>query len=210
MVLRFREDKIRRLETLSKGLLSVDSYLADEKKMLMEELELMREKVDRNPELTRFAMENIRLLDQIRRYGQSECRSYLVDLQCSRRFCAQWLHLESAEPQLMDVGFGCLQPTGISRRRRERCDAGGDIKFTRPASGSAGWEDSCRSRPCPSHNSSGVFRTDMAMLDWNLIRECSQSLRSRQTNSFLLLIRKRPWHQSWPRQRVRMTFYDLR
>lgn len=78
MVLRFREDKIRRLETLSKGLLSVDSYLADEKKMLMEELELMREKVDRNPELTRFAMENIRLLDEIRRYGPLECRWYLV------------------------------------------------------------------------------------------------------------------------------------
>lgn len=69
MILRFREDKIRRLETLSKGLLSADSYFADEKKMLMEELELMREKVDRNPQLTRFAMENIRLLDQIRRYG---------------------------------------------------------------------------------------------------------------------------------------------
>uniref|UniRef100_A0A7I4DZD3 Kinesin motor domain-containing protein n=1 Tax=Physcomitrium patens TaxID=3218 RepID=A0A7I4DZD3_PHYPA len=64
MILRFREDKIRRLETLSQGLLSVDSYLAEEGKMLMEELQLMREKVDRNPELTRFAMENIRLLDQ--------------------------------------------------------------------------------------------------------------------------------------------------
>lgn len=68
MILRFREDKIRRLETLSKGLLSVDSYLAEEKNMLMEEIQLMREKVDRNPELTRFAMENIRLLDQLRRY----------------------------------------------------------------------------------------------------------------------------------------------
>lgn len=67
MILRFREDKIRRLETLSQGLLSVDSYLAEEGKMLMEELQLMREKVDRNPELTRFAMENIRLLDQFHR-----------------------------------------------------------------------------------------------------------------------------------------------
>lgn len=68
MVLRFREDKIRRLETLSKGLLSVDSYLVEEKNMLMEEIQLIQEKVDRNPELTRFAMENIRLLDQLRRY----------------------------------------------------------------------------------------------------------------------------------------------
>ena len=68
MILRFREDKIRRLETLSKGLLSVDSYLVEEKNMLMEEIQLIQEKVDRNPELTRFAMENIRLLDQLRRY----------------------------------------------------------------------------------------------------------------------------------------------
>ena len=74
MVLRFWEDKIQRLETLSKGLLSVDSYLANEKKMLMEELELMREKVDHNHELTRFAMENIRLLDQIHRYNEFERR----------------------------------------------------------------------------------------------------------------------------------------
>lgn len=65
MILRFREDKIRRLESLSKGLLSMDSHLEEEKQMLMQELQLMREKVDRNPELTRFAMENIRLLDQL-------------------------------------------------------------------------------------------------------------------------------------------------
>ena len=89
MVLRFREDKIRRLETLSKGLLSVDSYLADEKKMLMEELELMREKVDRNPELTRFAMENIRLLDQIRRYSRFEGR--LLKLWWWRRYRAHYV-----------------------------------------------------------------------------------------------------------------------
>ncbi len=43
----------------------MDSHLEEEKQMLMQELQLMREKVDRNPELTRFAMENIRLLDQL-------------------------------------------------------------------------------------------------------------------------------------------------
>ncbi len=67
MVLRFREEKIQRLESLSQGVLEVDTYLAEEKKMLCEELQLLRGRINRNPELTRFAMENIRLLDQIKR-----------------------------------------------------------------------------------------------------------------------------------------------
>jgi kinesin family protein 15 len=67
MVLRFRDEKIQRLESLSQGVLEVDTYLAEEKKMLSEELQLLRGRINRNPELTRFAMENIRLLDQIKR-----------------------------------------------------------------------------------------------------------------------------------------------
>lgn len=67
MMLRFREDKIKRLESLSAGLLSADTYLMHEKNSLVEELQLTQAKVDRNPELTRFAMENIRLLDKLRR-----------------------------------------------------------------------------------------------------------------------------------------------
>jgi kinesin family protein 15 len=65
-------------ETRLKELVSGDSDLVDQKKMLTEGLEVMREKVDPNPELTRFAFENISLREQIRRYGQLECRSYLV------------------------------------------------------------------------------------------------------------------------------------
>lgn len=67
MMLKFREDKIRRMETLLKGQVSIDSYLLEEKHALSEEIQLLRAKVDRNPEVTRFALENIRLLDQLRR-----------------------------------------------------------------------------------------------------------------------------------------------
>jgi kinesin family protein 15 len=67
MLLRFREDKITRLEALSAGVTSADMYLRQERDWLMNELRLMQEKADRNPELTRFAMENIRLLEQLRR-----------------------------------------------------------------------------------------------------------------------------------------------
>jgi kinesin family protein 15 len=68
MMLRFREDKIKRLESVASGFLSADAFLVQEKNALVEELQLVQGRLDRNPELTRFAMENIRLLEQLRRY----------------------------------------------------------------------------------------------------------------------------------------------
>ncbi|MQL99201.1 hypothetical protein Taro_031920 [Colocasia esculenta] len=68
MMLKFREDKIHRMESLVDGLMPADSYLLEEKNSLAEEIQLLRSKVDRNPEVTRFAWENIRLLDQLRRF----------------------------------------------------------------------------------------------------------------------------------------------
>lgn len=71
MMLRFREDKIKRLESLSAGFLTAELYLMQEKNTLVEELQLLQAKIDRNPELTRFAMENIRLLEQLRRFANN-------------------------------------------------------------------------------------------------------------------------------------------
>lgn len=68
MMLRFREDKIKRLESLVNGSLPAESYLIEENRALSEEIQLLQSKLDRNPEVTRFASENIRLLDQLRRY----------------------------------------------------------------------------------------------------------------------------------------------
>lgn len=67
MMLRFREDKIQRLESLLGNNKSADSFWLEENRVLSEEVQLLRAKIDRNPELTRFALENIRLLDQLRR-----------------------------------------------------------------------------------------------------------------------------------------------
>lgn len=66
MMLRFREEKIKRLELLADGLVSADKYLVDENNTLIEEMQLLRARIDRNPELTRFALENIRLIEQLR------------------------------------------------------------------------------------------------------------------------------------------------
>lgn len=68
MMLKFREDKIQRMESVVAGLIPVDSYLQEENSVLSEENEILRSKVDRNPEVTRFAVENIRLLEQLKRY----------------------------------------------------------------------------------------------------------------------------------------------
>lgn len=64
-MLRFREEKIKQLEFLVHGKLSFDTYLEEENKALLEEIQLLRARTDRNPELTRFALENIRLQEQL-------------------------------------------------------------------------------------------------------------------------------------------------
>ncbi|XP_024960060.1 kinesin-like protein KIN-12D [Cynara cardunculus var. scolymus] len=68
MMLKFREDKIHRMESLLAGSIPADSYLLEENNMLTEEIQMIRVKADRNPEVTRFALENIRLLEQLRRF----------------------------------------------------------------------------------------------------------------------------------------------
>ena len=67
MMLKFREDKIQRMESLLSGSIPADSYLLEENNTLSEEIRILRAKVDRNPEVTRFAVENIRLLEQLKR-----------------------------------------------------------------------------------------------------------------------------------------------
>ncbi|KAL5713441.1 hypothetical protein ACHQM5_015513 [Ranunculus cassubicifolius] len=68
MMLKFREDKIQKLESGLDGSAPSDTYLLEENNILSKELELLRAKIDRNPEVTRFALENIRLLDKLRRF----------------------------------------------------------------------------------------------------------------------------------------------
>ncbi|KAH9695751.1 kinesin-like protein KIN-12D [Citrus sinensis] len=70
MMLRFREDKIQRMELLLGGSLPADSFLLEENRALSEQIQLLQSKIDRNPEVTRFALENIRLLEQLRRFQE--------------------------------------------------------------------------------------------------------------------------------------------
>ncbi|XP_004292458.1 PREDICTED: uncharacterized protein LOC101313387 [Fragaria vesca subsp. vesca] len=82
MMLRFREDKIKKMEALINGSIPAEAYLVDENRALSEEIQLLQAKLDKNPEVTRFAYENIRLLHQLRRleeYYEEGERDLLLD-----------------------------------------------------------------------------------------------------------------------------------
>ena len=68
MRLRFREAGIKRLEAVVSGKISAETHLLNEKEELLKEIEVLRAQVDRNQEVTRFAMENLQLKEEIRRH----------------------------------------------------------------------------------------------------------------------------------------------
>ncbi|ONI27869.1 hypothetical protein PRUPE_1G108800 [Prunus persica] len=94
MMLRFREEKIKRLELLTDGMLSAEKYLMEENKALLEEIQLLQARFESNPELTRYSVENCRLLEQLKLYQKfyehgeretllaevSELRNQLLDI----------------------------------------------------------------------------------------------------------------------------------
>ncbi|KAL0914632.1 hypothetical protein M5K25_014995 [Dendrobium thyrsiflorum] len=95
MMIKFREDKIYRMEALMNELIPSESYLLEENNALSEEIKLLRTKVDINPEVTRFAVENIRLLEQLRKfqdfYEEGERGLLLTEISELRNQLAQML-----------------------------------------------------------------------------------------------------------------------
>ncbi|KAL6518674.1 hypothetical protein OROHE_017724 [Orobanche hederae] len=67
MRLRFREAGIKRLESVVSGKISAEAHLLKEREEHLKEIDVLRAQVDRNQEVTRFAMENLRLKEEIRR-----------------------------------------------------------------------------------------------------------------------------------------------
>ncbi|KAL3727874.1 hypothetical protein ACJRO7_032594 [Eucalyptus globulus] len=68
MTLKFREEKIRRLELLVDDKVTAEKYLVEENEALLEENNMLRERIDQNPELKQFAVENNRLMEQLQLY----------------------------------------------------------------------------------------------------------------------------------------------
>ncbi|KAL5720712.1 hypothetical protein ACHQM5_013355 [Ranunculus cassubicifolius] len=67
MRLRFREAGIKRLEAVASGKMSAETHLLQEKEEYLKEIESLQSQVERNHEVTRFAMENLQLKEEIRR-----------------------------------------------------------------------------------------------------------------------------------------------
>lgn len=68
MMLKIRDEKINQLELLADGMLSAENYLMQENKNLLEEIRLLRERIDRNPELTQFSVDQNRLQEKLQSY----------------------------------------------------------------------------------------------------------------------------------------------
>nr|XP_027115822.1 kinesin-like protein KIN-12E isoform X3 [Coffea arabica] len=84
MILRSRDERIKHLELLADGFVSADAYILNENNALREEIGLLQSRIGKNPELTRSALENIRLLEQLRLfkefYGQGERETLLAEI----------------------------------------------------------------------------------------------------------------------------------
>ncbi|KAK9080054.1 hypothetical protein SSX86_001729 [Deinandra increscens subsp. villosa] len=70
ILLRFREEKIKRLRLLANGIITTDNYLIDENNALMEEIQQLQARIDENRELPRFQD----------RYEQNEREALLDDV----------------------------------------------------------------------------------------------------------------------------------
>jgi kinesin family protein 15 len=63
---KLRDEKIRRLELLADNQISSDGYLMDENAAMFQEIQLLQEQINDNSQLTQFALENKRLIEQVR------------------------------------------------------------------------------------------------------------------------------------------------
>ncbi|XP_070664320.1 kinesin-like protein KIN-12E isoform X2 [Malus domestica] len=105
MRLRFREAGIKRLEAVACGKISAETHLLKEKEEYLKEIEVLRAQVDRNQEVTRFAMENLRLKEEIRRlksfYEEGErdiMNEQIMVLQNKLLEALDWKLMHESEP----------------------------------------------------------------------------------------------------------------
>ncbi|CAN1251707.1 Kinesin-like protein KIN-12E [Linum perenne] len=109
MRLRFREAGIKRLESVAAGKISAETHLLQEKEEHLKEIQLLRTQVDRNQEVTRFAMENLKLKEEIRRHVCSflDCPLAYHFFLCY--FCGLKSSCEEGEKETMSEQITVLQ-----------------------------------------------------------------------------------------------------
>ncbi|XP_010514752.1 PREDICTED: kinesin-like protein KIN-12E [Camelina sativa] len=100
MMLKLRDSAIKSLQGLASGKISVEAHLQKEKGDLMKEIEVLRAQVDRNQEVTKFATENLRLKEEIRRL-KSQCEEGERDILNQQIQALQAKLLEALDWKLM-------------------------------------------------------------------------------------------------------------
>ncbi|XP_057508458.1 kinesin-like protein KIN-12E [Actinidia eriantha] len=111
MRLRFREAGIKRLEAVASGKISAEMHLLKEKEELSKEIEVLRAQVDRNQEVTRFAMENLRLKEEIKRLKsfceegeQERMNEQIMILQNKLLDALDWKLMHESDPSIVQKG----------------------------------------------------------------------------------------------------------
>ncbi|OVA03262.1 Kinesin [Macleaya cordata] len=116
MRLRFREAGIKRLEAVASGKISAEMHLLQEKEEYLKEIEVLRNQVDRNQEVTRFAMENLHLKEELRRHvlsfaeeGEREMMNeQIMILQNKLLEALDWKLMHEADSAMVQVDYMLL------------------------------------------------------------------------------------------------------
>ncbi|XP_011043874.1 PREDICTED: phragmoplast orienting kinesin 2 isoform X2 [Populus euphratica] len=113
MIVRFREAGVKRLEAVAAGKISAETHLLKEKEEHLKEIEVWRTQVDRNQEVTRFATENLRLKEEIRRL-KSFCEEGEREMMNEQIMVLQNKLLEALDWKLMhETDSSAVQKTSL-------------------------------------------------------------------------------------------------
>ncbi|CAM0906969.1 unnamed protein product [Alopecurus aequalis] len=100
--LKLRDEKLRRLHLLADDLVPSDGYLVDENAAMLQEIQLLQKQINENPQLTQFAFENKRLIEQVRTlqnfHKQGEREMLLTEISLLRNHFLHILEQKYATP----------------------------------------------------------------------------------------------------------------
>lgn len=101
-MLKLRDEKLTRLHLLADDLVPSDGYLVDENAAMFQEIQLLQKQINENPQLTQFAFENKRLIEQVRTlqnfHKQGEREMLLTEISLLRDHFLHILEQKYATP----------------------------------------------------------------------------------------------------------------
>ncbi|XP_048555108.1 kinesin-like protein KIN-12E isoform X1 [Triticum urartu] len=102
MMLKLRDEKLKRLHMLADDLVPSDGYMVEENAAMSQEIQLLQKQFDENPQLTQFAFENKRLIEQVRTlenfHKQGEREMLLTEISLLRNHFLHILEQKYAAP----------------------------------------------------------------------------------------------------------------